>query len=184
MFRTLVGSWLFVVALCVLAVDATLSAAPPSESVDPDRQARVDSSTADQLDDSTKRTLTAAVSRVNKRLEQEYGVLDPTPLAVSRVRQAIEFTITKVAESDMPDRFAIVETLQGILSSGRLPENVDFHLLPGSMKFEKGPELGQKVISLNYGLIVQTPKAKADKQVLGLTNLYEAFRVIKVETNK
>lgn len=125
--------------------------------------------------------LTAAVSQINQRLANEYGLLDPMPLTVPRVRDAIEAASTQVAESDMPDRLTIVSQLQRVLSTGVLPEDVELQLVPMTTNYKKGSALGKKAISLNYVLSVPTPAAKSDKQLLGLKELLEIYRIVQVE---
>ena len=129
-------------------------------------------------DEQHQQDLLAVVRRANETLEQKYSILAPKLLTVERLREAIRKTATKLAESDDSKRHELVETLQEILHTERLPRNVKFHVTPMTVKHKPGPpHFGRKAVSLNYTLLI--PTGPKHVRMVGLMDLLEMYRIEK-----
>jgi hypothetical protein len=131
--------------------------------------------------------LAVAVVRLNKKLQDEYAILSPTPITVTAVKDAIEAAADELAKGDSHDRLATVTLLTEIQSSERLPPEVRLYLLKihgvwgaeDKAKYEDGRHVD---VTLNY--VLEVPSGSGRRRALGLTTLSEGFRITKPAEQK
>ncbi|SFI17858.1 hypothetical protein [Planctomicrobium piriforme] len=126
-------------------------------------------------------SLTDAVLRINKEVQRDYGILQPTPITVSKLKKAIEFAADEVAVSDFQGRAAYVETLRQIVATGHIPKAVHFCFSPITCPYNQVNQTenrdGRHVgISLNYTLLVLSEHGN---RLIGLTQIVEVFQILK-----
>ena len=123
-------------------------------------------------------SLADGVIRINKEVETTYGILRPTPITVSKVKDAIEVAANEVAESDIPGKATYVNTLTQIASTGHIPESVRFCFTPITSTYSKdqNAEGRHLAISLNYTMELQSEHGI---RLIGLLKIVEVFQVIK-----
>lgn len=126
-------------------------------------------------------TLAEAVIRINTKVQRDYGVLSPTPITESKLKNAIESAANEVAESEIPGRTAYVNTLTQIASTGHIPDSVSFHCMPITGSYSKKQKDESRdgrhlAISLNYVFLLPSDHGR---RAIGLTQIVEVFQVIK-----
>lgn len=159
------------------------SAGPPSEKRAAVAESAQPSDGNTASCDAGERSLSKAVYLANDELMREYGILEPTPLTVPRVRQAIKTAIDKLRESEIANRSSLVETLQEVLSSGRMPEGGELKRFPLTTTYEAHPP-DEKFIIWNYGIMISNAGGDSDEQPIALNELQEGFRVRRMELLK
>ena len=131
-------------------------------------------------------TLADAVTRINKEVQRDFGVLSPKPITASALKRAIESAADEVAESDIPGRASYVNTLTQIAATSHIPDSVRFCFTPitGSYSEQQRSESrdGRHVaISLNYTLLMPSDQGN---RLIGLTQIVEVFQVIKPQEQR
>lgn len=144
--------------------DPTLSPAAPST-----RKAERGESLAD------------AVIRINEEVQKGFGALSPTPITVTKLKQAIESAANQIADSDFAGKASFVNTLTQIIATERIPQSVHFCFTPFTFPVSKQRKAelrnGRHVsISLNYTLLVPSDHGS---RLFGLTDIVEVFLVVK-----
>ena len=126
-------------------------------------------------------SLADAIVRINTEVQRDVGVLSPSPLTVTKLKSAIEFAASEVADSDFPGRTSYVNTLTKVAATGHIPDSVHFCFtpitLPSNKKQKNEFRDGRHVaISLNYMLLVPSDHGN---RLIGLTQIVEIFQIIK-----